>query len=112
MTDINKQVGINLYNLRKARGMHKAQVAKLFKVTVNTIANIETGRTSMNITRMKQFADLYEVEMYEILGYSNGEVVRLKIESLKDEIAKHKDDLIKLQKQLINKSRNDLYKGE
>ncbi|MGE9516096.1 MAG: helix-turn-helix domain-containing protein [Solitalea-like symbiont of Acarus siro] len=92
--------------LRQSRGLSQDQVAKKLGITAPAFSKIEAGITDINISRLEQIANFFNMELTDLMIKSN-EDDRLKQEEykqeLKDNIEKTKLEVIHLQKKLIDR---------
>ena len=68
----------NLKLLRQANGMTQADVADIISVTRQTISSYESGRTQPDLETLKRFAEVYKVDLYDVLYGGNHLQRRLK----------------------------------
>ncbi len=68
----------NLKALRNIRGLSQNDVAEALNVTRQTISSYETGRTEPDLEMLKEFADLYNADINDILYGSNRQQKRIK----------------------------------
>jgi transcriptional regulator with XRE-family HTH domain len=85
--------------LRKERGLSQHKVADAIHLTQNAYSNIETGKTKIDIDRLKKLAEFYNKQLTELLEIpdivfdTNNNVTKL-ITDLEEQL-KTKDDQIK-----------------
>lgn len=60
-------VAENIFLLRKASGLTQAQVAKRISVEKESISRMESGKISLNLERLQQFAELFGCPVSELL---------------------------------------------
>lgn len=60
-------IGDNLKALRNIRGLSQNDVAEALKVTRQTISSYETGRTEPDLETLKGLAELYNVDLHDVL---------------------------------------------
>ena len=65
-------VGKNIRRLRQKKGWTLVQIAEKVQVSVPAFSKIETGPTDINMSRLKQLADIFGVSILDIL-YDEGE---------------------------------------
>ncbi|MET3112958.1 transcriptional regulator with XRE-family HTH domain [Pedobacter sp. CG_S7] len=66
-----KNVGKNIRRLRQKKGWTLVQIAEMVKISVPAFSKIETGPTDINMSRLKQLANIFGVHVMEIL-YEEG----------------------------------------
>lgn len=98
-----KTIGKNIRQLRQRQGWSQGEVAKRLDISIPAFSKIETGITDVNISRLSQIADLFEVSAVDIIsseenGTSNSE----EINELKEKLASREEEIIKLQKKVID----------
>ncbi len=54
--------------LRQAKGWSQEEVAGKLKMSQNGYGCIERGETDVNLSRLEQIADLFEIKLSELLG--------------------------------------------
>jgi transcriptional regulator with XRE-family HTH domain len=100
-----KNVGKNIRRLRQKKGWTLVQIADKVKVSVPAFSKIETGPTDINMSRLKQLADIFEVSILDIL-YDEGENPREELieeaNVLKEQILEKDATVNMLQKKLID----------
>jgi transcriptional regulator with XRE-family HTH domain len=96
--------GQNIKKLRQKNGWSQSEVSKRLKISVPAFSKIETGITDINITRLSQLANLFEVNLMDIISKagenpqsSNFE----EIKSIKEKLAQREEEIIQLQKKVI-----------
>lgn len=100
----NSNIGKNIRQLRLKKGWSQNEVAKRLKISIPAFSKIESGITDINISRLNQIASLFEVSALEIIargsiGLIPGSTIEIKI--LKEKLASQEDEIIKLQKRVI-----------
>ena len=98
-------IGKNIRQLRQRNGWSQGEVAKRLKISIPAFSKIETGITDINISRLDQIANLFEVSTLEIIS-KEGETQTTgnsdEITSLKGKLASQEEEIIKLQKKVID----------
>ena len=64
-------ININLKSLRQAKGMTQADVAEAISVTRQTVSSYESGRTQPDLETMKRLAEVYQVDIDDVLYGGN-----------------------------------------
>jgi|SRR5690606_18321307 len=57
--------------IRKRRGWSQSEMADRLSVALKTYQNLESGITRMDLDRLRQVADIFEVELIDLLGYQS-----------------------------------------
>lgn len=98
-------IGKNIKQLRQKNGWSQGEVAKRLKISIPAFSKIETGITDINISRLNQIATLFEISMIDIIsfGISKSEDIDYEeINLLKIKIASQEEEIINLQKRVID----------
>ncbi|MEJ5961352.1 helix-turn-helix domain-containing protein [Pedobacter immunditicola] len=100
-----KNVGKNIRRLRQKKGWTLVQIADKVQVSVPAFSKIETGPTDINMSRLKQLADIFEVSILDIL-YDEGENPQEELieaaNALREKIQEKEATVNMLQKKLID----------
>jgi len=100
-----KNVGKNIRRLRQKKGWTLVQIADKVQVSVPAFSKIETGPTDINMSRLKQLADIFEVSILDIL-YDEGENPQEELieaaNTLREQIQEKEATVNMLQKKLID----------
>lgn len=67
-TDIKKDIGNKIKQLRTVRGLSRGHVADKLKMSASNYGNIERGETDIGITRLTEIAAIFEITLYDLLG--------------------------------------------
>lgn len=98
-------IGKNIRQLRQRNGWSQGEVAKRLKISIPAFSKIETGITDINISRLDQIADLFEVSTLEIIS-KGGEMESAynfeEITILRNKVASQEEEILKLQKKVID----------
>jgi transcriptional regulator with XRE-family HTH domain len=98
-------IGKNIRQLRQKNGWSQSEVARRLEISIPAFSKIETGITDINISRLDQIARLFEVSTLEIISKEEDMSVLgnfAEIGVLKDRLAIKEDEIIKLQKKVID----------
>ncbi|MCR8559908.1 helix-turn-helix domain-containing protein [Mucilaginibacter sp. BJC16-A38] len=63
----NKSVGKNIRTIRHQRGWSQEDVANKLGISIPAFSKIETGVTDINLSRLEQIANIYEVNVVNLL---------------------------------------------
>ena len=100
-----KNVGKNIRRLRQKKGWTFVQIADKVQVSVPAFSKIETGPTDINMSRLKQLAEIFEVSILDIL-YDEGENPQEELievaNQLREQIQEKEATVNMLQKKLID----------
>jgi len=98
-------VGKNIRRLRQKKGWTLVQIAEKVQVSVPAFSKIETGPTDINMSRLKQLAEIFGVSILDIL-YDEGEnpqdELLLEATVLKAKIQEKEETVSVLQRKLID----------
>ena len=95
-----KKTGLFLKQLRKAQNMTQEQVAEKIGVSSRTISRWETGEYMPDISILVDIAEMYEVDVREII---DGERMNDNLNSEVKEVAEKMADYSKMEKTVMLK---------
>jgi len=107
----NKSVGKNIRTLRHQRSWSQEDIANRLGISIPAFSKIETGVTDINLSRLEQIADIYEVNVVNLLSLdaeeteqpvSNLSIAQKKIMDRETEIANLQRKVILLYEELRN----------
>jgi transcriptional regulator with XRE-family HTH domain len=108
----NKNVGKNIRTLRHQRGWSQEDVANRLGISIPAFSKIETGVTDINLSRLEQIANIYEVNVVNLLSleaeepepqHSSLNIAQKKISDREVEIANLQRKVILLYEELRNR---------
>jgi len=70
----NKSVGMNIRTLRHQHGWSQEDVANRLGISIPAFSKIETGVTDINLSRLEQIANVFEVNVVYLLAMDISEV--------------------------------------
>jgi transcriptional regulator with XRE-family HTH domain len=70
----NKTIGKNIRTFRHQHGWSQEDVANRLGISIPAFSKIETGVTDINLSRLEQIANIYEVDVVQILAMDAEEV--------------------------------------
>jgi transcriptional regulator with XRE-family HTH domain len=109
----NKSVGKNIRTLRHQRGWSQEDVASRLGISIPAFSKIETGVTDINLSRLEQIANIYEVNVVNLLALdieeiepqiSSLSIAQKKILDRETEIANLQRKVILLYEELRNRT--------
>ena len=109
----NKSVGKNIRALRHQRGWSQEDVANRLGISIPAFSKIETGVTDINLSRLEQIANIYEVNVVNLLSadieesepqVSNLSIAQRKIIDREAEIANLQRKVIVLYEELRSRT--------
>lgn len=109
----NKSVGKNIRALRHQHGWSQEDVANRLGISIPAFSKIETGVTDINLSRLEQIANIFDINVVNILALDNEEadmrpsslsVAQKKLIDRESEIASLQRKVILLYEELRNKA--------
>jgi transcriptional regulator with XRE-family HTH domain len=109
----NKTVGMNIRTLRHQHGWSQEDVANRLGISIPAFSKIETGVTDINLSRLEQIANVYEINVVYLLAMdvkeaefepSNLSIAQKKLVDRETEIASLQRKVILLYEELRNKN--------
>jgi len=109
----NKSVGKSIRILRHQHGWSQEDIANRLGISIPAFSKIETGVTDVNLSRLEQIANIYEVSVVQLLAVdtenaeaapSHLNVIQKKLSDREAEIASLQRKVIELYEELRNKS--------
>jgi len=109
----NKSVGKNIRTLRHQRGWSQEDIANRLGISIPAFSKIETGVTDINLSRLEQIANIYEINVINLLSLdieevepqiSNLSIAQKKILDRENEIANLQRKVILLYEELRTKT--------
>ncbi|MES2429000.1 MAG: helix-turn-helix transcriptional regulator [Bacteroidota bacterium] len=70
----NKTIGKNIRTFRHQHGWSQEDVANRLGISIPAFSKIETGVTDINLSRLEQIANIYEIDVVQILAMDNEEI--------------------------------------
>ncbi|MFS2185507.1 helix-turn-helix domain-containing protein [Mucilaginibacter sp. Mucisp84] len=109
----NKSVGKNIRALRHQHGWSQEDVANRLGISIPAFSKIETGVTDINLSRLEQIANIFDVNVVNILALDSDEtdmkpsslsLAQKKLIDRESEIASLQRKVILLYEELRNKT--------
>ncbi|WP_114938490.1 helix-turn-helix domain-containing protein [Mucilaginibacter endophyticus] len=109
----NKSVGKNIRTLRHQHGWSQEDVANRLGISIPAFSKIETGVTDINLSRLEQIANIFDVNVVHLLALDSEEVdvkpsslsvAQKKLIDRESEIANLQRKVILLYEELRNKT--------
>ncbi len=99
----NKTIGQNIRTLRHQRGWSQEDVANRLGISIPAFSKIETGVTDVNLPKMEQIADIYEIEVVQILALDSEEVEQQPsdLSVLRKKLTDRESEIVNLQRKVI-----------
>ena len=107
-----KTLGKKIRLLRHQKGWSQEDVAKRLDISIPAFSKIETGITDINLSRLEQIANIYEIDVVQLLSAdmeaiehepSNLSIIQKKLLDREAEIANLQRKVILLYEELRNK---------
>jgi transcriptional regulator with XRE-family HTH domain len=99
----NKVIGKNIRTLRHQRGWSQEDVASRLGISIPAFSKIETGVTDINLSRLEQIANIYEVDVVQIIAIDT-EVVEQQPSNLsimQKRLLDRETEIVNLQRKVI-----------
>lgn len=109
----NKSVGKNIRALRHQHGWSQEDVANRLGISIPAFSKIETGVTDINLSRLEQIANIFDINVVNILALDTDEtdmrpsslsLAQKKLIDRESEIANLQRKVILLYEELRNKA--------
>ncbi|MBB3967960.1 helix-turn-helix domain-containing protein [Mucilaginibacter phyllosphaerae] len=110
----NKSAGKNIRTLRHERGWSQEDVANRLGISIPAFSKIETGVTDINLSRLEQIANIFEVSVVNLLSLEYTEepstqdvslsIIQKKLVDREVEISNLQRKVILLYEELLSKS--------
>ncbi|MDB5029661.1 helix-turn-helix transcriptional regulator [Mucilaginibacter sp.] len=107
----NKTIGMNIRTFRHQHGWSQEDVAKRLGISIPAFSKIETGVTDINLSRLEQIADIYEIDVVQLLSMdaetaerqpSNLSIIQKRLNDREAEIVNLQRKVILLYEELHN----------
>jgi len=108
----NKSIGKSIRILRHQHGWSQEDIANRLGISIPAFSKIETGVTDVNLSRLEQIANIYEVSVVQLLTVDNEQtevapshlnLIQKKLSDRENEIAVLQRKVIELYEELRNK---------
>lgn len=99
-----KNLGKKIRLLRHQRGWSQEDVAKRLDISIPAFSKIETGITDVNLSRLDQISQLFELSIVQLLTYNDADDQKkynTELELANEKIKACEDQIIALQKKVI-----------
>jgi transcriptional regulator with XRE-family HTH domain len=109
----NKSIGKSIRTLRHQHGWSQEDIANRLGISIPAFSKIETGVTDVNLSRLEQIANIYEVSVVQLLTVDNEQVemvpshlniIQKKLSDRETEIATLQRKVIELYEELRTRS--------
>lgn len=99
-----KTLGKKIRLLRHQKGWSQEDVAKRLDISIPAFSKIETGITDINLSRLEQISNLFEMSVVQLLTFSEGEQdqkTQNELEAIHKKLMDREAEVIDLQKKVI-----------
>ena len=110
----NKSAGKNIRTLRHEHGWSQEDVANRLGISIPAFSKIETGVTDINLSRLEQIANIFEVSVVNLLSLEYAQepstqdlslsIIQKKLVDRETEIANLQRKVILLYEELLSKN--------
>jgi transcriptional regulator with XRE-family HTH domain len=99
----NKSIGKNIRTLRHQHGWSQEDVANRLGISIPAFSKIETGVTDINLSRLEQIANIYEIDVVQILALDIEEVEQQpsNLNLLQKKLLDREAEIVNLQRKVI-----------
>ena len=99
----NKSVGKSIRILRHQHGWSQEDIAHRLGISIPAFSKIETGVTDVNLSRLEQIANIYEVSVVQLLAVDNeqAEVVPSHLNLIQKKLTDRETEITTLQRKVI-----------
>jgi len=100
-----KNLGKKIRLLRHQRGWSQEDVAKRLDISIPAFSKIETGITDVNLSRLDQISQLFDLSIVQLLTYNDADDQKkynTELELANEKIKACEDQIIGLQKKVID----------
>ena len=95
------QLGIRIKKIRLAKGLTQEKVATKLFLSLKAYQNIEHGITKIDLERIKQLADIFEITMDELINSAEFKI-RFEASKHREKLADGKDLNVPMNSEIYN----------
>jgi transcriptional regulator with XRE-family HTH domain len=101
---INKIIGKNIRTIRHQLGWTQEDIAIRLGISIPAFSKIETSFTDINLSRLEQIANIYEIEVTQLfsLDMEDAEFEPSKMSITQKKLADQEAEINKLQRKVIS----------
>jgi transcriptional regulator with XRE-family HTH domain len=99
-----KTLGKKIRLLRHQKGWSQEDVAKRLDISIPAFSKIETGITDINLSRLEQISNLFEMSVVQLLTFNDAEYEQKyvnELENVNKKLMDRETEVIDLQKKVI-----------
>ena len=99
----NKSIGKSIRILRHQHGWSQEDIANRLGISIPAFSKIETGVTDVNLSRLEQIANIYEVSVVQLLTVDSEqvEVVPSHLNVIQKKLSDRETEIATLQRKVI-----------
>lgn len=99
----NKSIGKSIRILRHQHGWSQEDIANRLGISIPAFSKIETGVTDVNLSRLEQIANIYEVSVVQLLTVDNEqtEVAPSHLNLIQKKLTDRENEIAALQRKVI-----------
>ncbi len=96
-------IGKNIRTLRHKKGWSQEDVATRLGISIPAFSKIETGVTDINLSRLEQIAQIYEVSVAHLLTLDDTHIEPqlIKLNSIQQKLGDRESEIAHLQRKVI-----------
>jgi transcriptional regulator with XRE-family HTH domain len=99
-----KTLGKKIRLLRHQKGWSQEDVAKRLDISIPAFSKIETGITDINLSRLEQISNLFDMSVVQLLTFNDAEYEQKyvnELENVNKKLMDRETEVIDLQKKVI-----------
>ncbi len=100
-----KNLGKKIRLLRHQRGWSQEDVAKRLDISIPAFSKIETGITDVNLSRLDQISQLFDLSIVQLLTYNDVDDQKKynsELDSVVEKLKAREEEVLSLQKKVID----------
>ncbi|MEP6932284.1 MAG: helix-turn-helix transcriptional regulator [Flavobacterium sp.] len=104
-------IGEKIRKIRILKGYSQQYVSDLLGVSQGAYSDIETGKTKMNLDKLKEIAAIFNLDIFHIVDFHENKILKQKFYDLnkqEDEIRKRIDKERELYKEQIDNLKSEI----
>lgn len=103
-TQSNRSVGRNIRAVRQQHGWSQEDVANKLGISIPALSKIETGITDVNLSRLEQIADIFELSLVQLLSFEEAqdEFQSSHLQEARQRLLECESEIVELQRKVIS----------
>lgn len=103
-TQSNKTVGRNIRAVRHQHSWSQEDVANKLGISIPAFSKIETGITDINLSRLQQIADIFELTLVQLLSFEETEddYQSTNLHNARKKLEECESEIVELQRKVIS----------